>query len=517
MPDIVRLVAAREAPPCARRGLAATSLAWLLALVIGWPVSAGAADLLIRSVTVVSAERAGPLADADVLVRDGRIAEVRQGRMDAIPGVPVLDGAGRFLVPGLMDSHVHLAVIPGLGFAGMGPATRHADLARFYETQLPRSLLYHGVTQVLDPVPLPRVVERVAASPVHPHLFHCGPAPIVGGYPLLLMPGESPARQFPYLVDEPGSGRALPDGLDPAEHTPETVVERMHADDAICVKLFFEDGWDLRSDWPLPGVETIASIVEAAHRLGMPVLAHANALDMQSLALDAGVYVLSHGLWNWGELRGQEGVPVPIRAHLDRVMASGTGFQATLRVMDGTRAMFQPGMLDEPAVAKVAPAPLLDWYRTEEGQWFRQELVDEDFEGLPDERIAEFLGRPIGQGERALRYLAEKGHPLLLGSDHPANPGHGNHPGLSTYQELEHMARTGVPLRALLEAATINNARAFGLDDRYGTVEPGKVANLLVLEANPLEEVGAFNRIEWVILDGEAIERESLAATETAE
>jgi imidazolonepropionase-like amidohydrolase len=74
------------------------------------------------------------------------------------------------------------------------------------------------------------------------------------------------------------------------------------------------------------------------------------------------------------------------------------------------------------------------------------------------------------------------------------------------------MARAGIPLSAIFAAATVNNARQFRLEKDYGTVEKGKIANLLLLDANPLASVEAWTRIDKVILRGEPIERESLAA-----
>ena len=67
-------------------------------------------------------------------------------------------------------------------------------------------------------------------------------------------------------------------------------------------------------------------------------------------------------------------------------------------------------------------------------------------------------------------------------------------------------------LTAIFAAGTINNARQIGLEKDYGTIEKGKVANLLLLEANPLASVEAWSRIDTVILRGEPIDRETLAA-----
>jgi imidazolonepropionase-like amidohydrolase len=78
------------------------------------------------------------------------------------------------------------------------------------------------------------------------------------------------------------------------------------------------------------------------------------------------------------------------------------------------------------------------------------------------------------------------------------------------------MAQSGIPLPAIFRAATINNARQFGMDKNYGTVEAGKVANLLLLTENPLETVRAWTSIDKVILHGDVIKRESLAAARLA-
>lgn len=115
-------------------------------------------------------------------------------------------------------------------------------------------------------------------------------------------------------------------------------------------------------------------------------------------------------------------------------------------------------------------------------------------------------------GMRAAKRLHDLGHPLLLGSDTPSAPTYGQQPGYDSYRELRFMAQAGIPLDAILRAATINNARQFKLERDYGSVAIGKIANLLLLEANPLETVRAWSLIDKVVLRGEVIERETLAA-----
>ena len=72
--------------------------------------------------------------------------------------------------------------------------------------------------------------------------------------------------------------------------------------------------------------------------------------------------------------------------------------------------------------------------------------------------------------------------------------------------------QAGIPLDALFHSLTIGNAQAFGLQDTIGTIEVGKRADLLILSANPLDDVSAYNKIEDVILSGALISRSSLSA-----
>jgi len=468
-----------------------------------------AADLIIQNATLISPERSAPLRHATVSIRDGKIEKVSARPIITNRDTPVVDGSGLFLVPGLMDSHLHTAVIPGLGFQGGRRSKRFAKMTALYEQQFGRSLLYFGVTQFLDPAAHPATVKRVRRREPSPDMHFYGAAALARGYPARFMDVDALAYSLPYRVYESEPER---EDIDRAQHTPEAVVERMRAGGAICLKLFFEKGWGPRSNWPMLSADSLERLIRAAHAANLKVIGHANALDMQQLAVKAGVDVLGHGLWNWNQYRKHPGLPEEIRRHFDGIREAGIAYQPTLRVMDSMRDLFIPETLDDPALKKVVPQALLDWYRSAPAQAFKRDLARDEFDGLSDRRIPSLLGETISRGERSLRYLAQTGHDLLLASDHPATPGHANHPGLSTYQELVHMAALGVPLKNIFEAATINNPERFGLAGRYGSVESGKTANLLLLEANPLATVEAYDRIRWVILGGRALARESLAA-----
>jgi imidazolonepropionase-like amidohydrolase len=100
----------------------------------------------ITDVTIISPERLDHLERGSVLIEGGRIARVDRGGLARAParvpaGATVISGHGQFLIPGLIDSHVHLASIPGMDFGQEGA---NAEMVKAYLVQLPRSYLYFG-------------------------------------------------------------------------------------------------------------------------------------------------------------------------------------------------------------------------------------------------------------------------------------------------------------------------------------------------------------------------------------
>ncbi|HTG49150.1 MAG TPA: amidohydrolase family protein, partial [Gemmatimonadales bacterium] len=261
-----------------------------------------------------------------------------------------------------------------------------------------------------------------------------------------------------------------------------------------------------------PTLEMIRNVVGESHARGLPVLLHANSLAAWRFAAQTPVDVIAHGMWNWDELeQAAEDLPAPIRVLLDTVVARRIGFMPTLRVIEGLGAMFDPAFLDDPRLARVLPPALIAWYRTTAGQAYAAEMR-RGFGSVTDGRIRQIFRGVAQHGASVTRYLVSRGGRLVFGSDTPSGPTYGNPPGLNGFLELERLASAGVPLPQLLEGATIGAARAFHLDSLYGTVEVGKVANLLLLRASPLERVEAYDAIDLVIVRGQVVDRSTLAA-----
>jgi imidazolonepropionase-like amidohydrolase len=113
---------------------------------------------------------------------------------------------------------------------------------------------------------------------------------------------------------------------------------------------------------------------------------------------------------------------------------------------------------------------------------------------------------------QVVAYLASKDADFLFGTDTPSAPTYGNLPGLNGYLEMQQLQKAGMSLSQIFRAATISNARKFKIDSQLGTIEPGKIANLVLLKKSPLESVEAYDSISTVWVHGKPVSRDSLAA-----
>ena len=485
---------------------------------LGCLANAGAAqaeDLLIKNVTVVSPEREAPSAATSVLVRDGQIVaigpELSQG---AHGSEQVIDGAGRYLAPGLIDAHTHLSDIPGMTFEH---EQAHPNVAREARRQIPRSYLYHGFTSVIDMMAgRPDVIAEWNKLDVRPHAYFCGAAPVFDGYPMNFIPKPVRYRIVPYFLFDEERADEFPAGFDPTEHTPEAVVEKMHADGAVCAKTTFESGFGGRNDLPLPGERVIRDLVAAAHARGMPVLLHANSRSAQAFGLAVGVDAFAHGMWSW-DAPGSIELTAEVTKTLDAIVHRNIAWQPTIQVLYGERDLHDPDYLSNPELRHVLPRAAIDWYGTEDGQWFRNRMRNNPGVArvLENGHWEDVDAVPIARVTGALSYLASRGARLSFGSDSPSSPTYANPPGLNGRLEMRRWLEAGVTPIHVFRAATIVNAELFGLQDVIGTVEEGKRADLLLMTRNPMKDASAFDAIDLVILEGRVLRRSELSAERT--
>jgi len=478
------------------------------------PNSSASTQTWITNVTILSPENLDHPATATVIIENDRILRIDRTASPKPPAnATVISGKGQYLIPGLIDSHVHLASVPGMNTDQRAGKEQMLDA---YYRQLPRSYLYYGYTTVVDlAVYSEKILQDFRDAPLHPDLYHCGPPiAIANGYPMSFWPPAERFKFFPNFLYDPAQAASIPAEYTPEDHTPAADVARVRISGAICVKTFFERGFADNFKLPVITPEMLAEIRSASTQSGLLLFLHANSYEAQKVGLNGHVDVIAHGMWHWKDhersIDNEPQVPAEIKTILDQIAAAKIGYQPTIQVLEGERVYFEPDYLNSPAVAKVVPKELIAWFRTPEGHWFGN-LINEDH--LSDEQFRKIYDEgPLRRVRQTTAYLAQKNANFTFGTDTPSGPTYGNLPGLNGYLEMQQLHNAGLSLTQIFQAATINNARKLKLDSQLGTIEPGKTANLLLLTKSPLESLDAYDAISTIFVHGQPVSRASLTA-----
>jgi imidazolonepropionase-like amidohydrolase len=490
------------------KGLLARKLPALLVLCLGSMAHAQGVidgDTFIANVSLISPERVAPLLHADVVIRNGRIAEVGTNLVPR-PHVRHIDGSGRYLIPGLIDSHVHVGHSAALDDDAIDA---HPELWAAYRAQVPRAYLSFGFTSIVDLDLTPANQTWFESTPLHPRFYSCGRGiKIAGGYGAFNVSSVS-SPNFPNLVYEPQEANLWPKALDPTSYTPELAVTRAADVGAICVKAFVESGFGI-FHWPYLHTETLRQVRRAAAAHNLVLMVHATSIDSWRSAIDARADVIAHGLWIWPGDVANSSPPPAVRSVIAAAARAHVHVQPTLQTVAGERTMLDPALLDDPRLALALPPSVIAYLRSAEGLKARNALLDEYRKASPPPGFEPLLGAVIEKTQATFKIMLREHVPLLFGSDTPAGDGFGNPPGLNGRLELQAWADAGAPLPLILRSATLDNATALGLSQELGSIEVGKRADLLLLKENPLANVSAYDSIEIIFLDGEPTARESL-------
>jgi len=464
-----------------------------------------ATTTVIEDVTVISAERKAPLEHATVVIQDGKIAQIGT-KLAVGPGAKRIDGRGKFLIPGLIDSHVHAGDLSPLDDDG---ADAHPELVQALRAQVPRAFLAFGFTTVVDLNPSGDTLQQLSAAPIHPTFFHCGPGVRVpGGYTALRPPKDAEAAKRMNLVYDKALAKDWPANLDPKEFTPERAVERAAADGSICVKTFVEPGFGGVFHWPVPSAETLAEVRAEAKKRGLVLVVHATGVEGWRAAMGAHADVIAHGLWHWPGDRKETAPTEEAEEVVHAAARAGIYVQPTMQVVYGDESVFDRSILDDPRLGKSLPRVVIAYLKSDEGNKAWQATADV-YRGA----ILKVFGTPTMEPSKAMaigparvmattRLLEADGGKLLFGSDTPPGGGIGNPFGLNERMELERWSEAGVPLAQILRAATLDNAVAFGIAGDRGAIEVGKRADLLLLGADPLKTIKAYDAIERIFVGG---------------
>jgi imidazolonepropionase-like amidohydrolase len=439
-------------------------------------------SLFITGATVLDGVSDEPLPDRSILVRDGRIEAIGPAsQLRAPEGVPVIDARGAFVIPGLMNANVHLyseiSVESLVRYEG-----RYEDII----VESAQIALKNGMTTVFDTWGprrfLQNVRDRVARGDVVGSRIFCA-GNIVGfdgpmSADFKLEESKTARAAFVNRINAiwvENSGRHL------LWMTPDEVGREMReyiARGIDFVKYGSNEHYGSSSGALIafsPRVQ--ARIVEESHNAGITAQSHSMSVEGLHISLEAGCDLITHC-----NITG----PVPIP--------------------DETLELF---------AERQSGAVLFPW--TDKGlDWLRQHVTDAEW--------------PLWQStDINARNLAKSGAPLLLANDGsvyssatradpPTNSWWGGPPEDESLGSLETghfywlraMEEKGVKPMDLLRAATRNIAVAYRKDADLGTLEEGKIADLVILDKDPLLSAANYRSIRTVIKDGVVVDRETL-------
>ena len=436
---------------------------------------------LIRNVRVVIGD-GRTVERGAVLLRDGKIAKVYEGDgpdPDSLNADPV-EAAGKTIIPGLIDAHVHLGA-PGGALETQGDYDAQKLIRRALA-----SYLYSGVVAVKSVGDFTGEVLKARAavnSGLHAgaELFVCGP--------LFTAPDGHGTEYFKYAppwikqMSEAEFVR-VPRTADEARRQ----VDELHKQGVNGIKAILEAG-SAGIVYPRMDLSVLQAVAQQATAGGLPLAVHTGDSRDIADALAVGARGIEHGSM-------RDRVPDELFA---RMKERGVYYDPTLSVGEAFSDLRNGKMdlLDGTLVQQVAPKGMVASTRksfaSEQSRPWRDQLSKYPID------LAAAMDNLLRAWKAGVTLVAgtDSGNPLLVH-------------GPAVHRELQLWVKAGVPAPVALQAATHNAAILLGIGNRVGLIREGFEASLLILDGNPLTDIAATERISAVFLKGERVDRAGL-------
>ena len=410
------------------------------------PTAAAVQETYILAGALLDRPGQAPRGASTVIVRGGKIAEVRDGFAAAPAGAKTIDLRDRFVMPGLIDMHVHLVGIDGdVQQMRLTTATQdEADDMVLAVTNM-RDVLAAGFTTVRDLGATPRSIRALRQGVERGDLV--GPTIVNAGMMISVTGGHSDYTNGLRQVFAEGYHQHQINTCDGPDGCRKAVREQV-ALGAQVIKFAATGGVMSNVSGGLGRAmtpEEMAAIVDTAHGLGRRVAAHSHALEGTKAALEAGADTIEHA------------------SFLD---------DATIKLFKAKGAYMVPTMLANETLLKMAD---------------RGELG-----AATVPKLREAAGAALTAHRRAIA----AGVKIAFGTDS----------GVSKFgenaREFTLLVNAGMTPAQALASATVNAATALGREKTIGTIEPGKDADIIAIRGNPLENIERMGHVSFVMRQG---------------
>jgi imidazolonepropionase-like amidohydrolase len=401
-----------------------------------------------------------------VVLQESTITQVAYGSVEIVAG-DVVDVTGKTVVPGLIDLHVHS---PGTS----GPYG-------FYPTsdEVPdhfKAMLRAGVTTYLDLGTSEHVIFEYRArvrdkKMLGPTVYAAGPLfTPTGGHPCY---SGSPSGDFCHFIDSPADVAAAVGDLLP--YKPDFI------------KIVLENGTPGR---PLPSLSTasMAALQKAANDAGLRVIAHVSSSQDVTDALDAGIRLFAH--LEWKDTMSSD--------LASRLAAAGAVIVPTIAVNDSLQriSVGQLTEVSDPAITDDVPVDVIAALKDPAQLGFLTSPAAQALFGSGRDNVLANLKTCVAAGVK-----------IAAGTD-AGNPG--TFHGLALAREVGFYVTAGMSTVDALNTATRNAADVLGRPD-LGRIQRGAVADLVIVEGNPMTDIGALSKVALVYKDGVPVDRSALA------
>lgn len=445
----------------------------VLGLLASPTAMAGQADLILVGAKVLTGDSNRPAAEAVALAGEriravGPSAEIRRL---AGPRTRVVDLRGRTVIAGLIDAHVHLLGHPEI--------VDEPSLRNFERTALPKVMtgfISHGITTVRstsDPLPyIAQLRDRLERGQlVGPRLLITGPTPSTpDGFPVSMCRDNPFCRQMGFRVIE-------------SEEQARQVVRELSRAKVDAVKLVVAD----LNGLPALSDAVISALVDETHRTGLRIIAHVSVAKDVAIArrlIELGVDEFVHLFVS--DRRGGHFALAPIN---------------DLSPPNPAEVSQIAGLLVARNIPVTTTVSNGDAYRDTTGV---ERVL---FGGSPPYTPA--MRQRLEWALNTVREFADAGVKLVVGTDWgPGRPVLDDprlQPGAATLHEMDLLHRAGLPTPAILMAATRNGAEALRIIDKVGTIAEGKLADLVVLDGDFLQDFSALHRTVAVLKGGRVV------------